>query len=96
MTYAGPHRLADTATSTDTSVTAVTAVTDADSPHGEPPATGHGSAPRIVLWVVLGLSAIGNTVVSVIGAGTGPHLFFGAASALSGLALGVRFLRARR
>jgi hypothetical protein len=90
MTYSGPHRLADAAASTDAAVIA------ADSSHGEPPATGHGNVLRIVLWVVLGFSAIGNTVVSIIGAGTGSHLLFGAASALSALALGMRFLRAHR
>ncbi|MFF7144710.1 MULTISPECIES: hypothetical protein [Streptomyces] len=68
----------------------------ADSSHGRPTPAGRTDVLRIVLWLVLGLSATGNLVWSIIGAGAGPHLLFGALSAVSGVTLGVRFLRARR
>ncbi|MFG1702656.1 hypothetical protein ACFLIM_05630 [Nonomuraea sp. M3C6] len=60
------------------------------------PAAGRTDVLRIVLWVVLAVSAIGNTVASITDAGTVPHLVFGALSAVSAIILGVRFLRARR
>lgn len=74
---------------------AATAVA-ADGAHGKPTPAARTDVLHIVLWVVLGLSAVGNLVASIAGAGTGAHLLFGALSALSGVTLGVRFLRARR
>ncbi|MFJ2020549.1 hypothetical protein [Streptomyces nodosus] len=82
--------------SADATAFSAPAAAGAVGSYGEQAPAGRTDVLRIVLWTVLGLSATGNLVASIIGAGTGPHLLFGAVSALSGVTLGVRFLRAHR
>jgi hypothetical protein len=55
--------------------------------------TGTG---RALLWLLLVVSAVGNSVTSFGGVSTGVHLGLGALSALSIVALLVSYLRARR
>jgi hypothetical protein len=88
MTYSDLHSAAVAPSSL------ATPAVGADGSPGKP-AAGPTDVLRTVLWVVLGLSVIGNVVASITGAGAGPHLLFGALSALSGITLGIRFLRAR-
>ena len=61
--------------------------------------TPDGAGPdvlRAVLWVVLVVSMVGNTVVSYTGAGVGVHLAFGLVTLACATTLLVRHLRSRR
>lgn len=90
MTYTDHRRHTIAAASPDA------ALVTADRSEGHSRGVGRMSLLGVVLWVLLGLSAIGNTVASISGAGTGAHLLFGAISALSAITLGTPFLQARR
>ncbi|MGI5196371.1 hypothetical protein ACQEVY_22440 [Streptomyces sp. CA-288835] len=66
-------------------------------PAGEPltVVTGSGIA-RVLLWVLLVISAIGNMVATYAALGTPAHLAFGTVTALTLIALVVQRLRGRR
>ncbi|MGW4106024.1 hypothetical protein, partial [Streptomyces sp. NPDC004976] len=51
---------------------------------------------RVLLWVVLVVSVLGNTVASFAGAGTGVHLAAGGVTALCATVLVVLRLRSGR
>ncbi|MFF6995780.1 hypothetical protein ACFY93_12600 [Streptomyces sp. NPDC008313] len=61
-----------------------------------PQSDGDGGVARTVLWVVLVVSVIGNTVASYTGAGTGVHLAAGVVTVLCATVLAVRRLRSGR
>ncbi|MFI1031746.1 hypothetical protein [Streptomyces sp. NPDC020951] len=64
----------------------------------EPPAPGATRADvlRVLLWALLVISAVGNTVASYAAASTQVHLALGAVTALCVAALVAQRLRGRR
>ncbi|GAA4796553.1 hypothetical protein [Streptomyces ziwulingensis] len=60
------------------------------------PGLAPGEILRALLWTLVVLSAVANTVVSATGAGTWAQLACGAVTVVCGGALVVRHLRGRR
>ncbi|MFC9464171.1 hypothetical protein [Streptomyces coelicoflavus] len=63
---------------------------------GTPQGGADGGVARTVLWVVLVVSVVGNTVASYAGAGTWVHLVAGVVTAVCATVLAVRRLRGGR
>ncbi|WP_328564937.1 hypothetical protein [Streptomyces coelicoflavus] len=63
---------------------------------GTPQGGADGGVARTVLWVVLVVSVVGNTVASYAGAGTWVHLAAGVVTAACATVLAVRRLRSGR
>lgn len=61
-----------------------------------PPAAARPGLLPGLLWLVLAVSVVGNSVGSLAGAPTAAHLAFGTVTALSGAALVALRLRSRR
>ena len=61
-----------------------------------PPGVSRADLVRFLLWLLLVLSVVANTVASSAGAGLGTHLACGAVTALTAAVLVVRRLKGRR
>ncbi|AVZ73951.1 hypothetical protein SLUN_19045 [Streptomyces lunaelactis] len=70
--------------------------THTESPHAASPGVTGADVLRTLLWLVLVISAIGNSVASYGGATTRIHLAFGTVTALCVVALLAQRLRGRR
>lgn len=61
-----------------------------------PTGVSRGDVVRTLLWAVVVISAVANTVASYRGSGTALHLAFGIVTVLAAGTLVVRSLRGRR
>ncbi|MEU6537067.1 hypothetical protein [Streptomyces sp. NPDC047000] len=68
------------------------------TPSGDGPRSGVSRADvaRFLLWLLLVLGLVANTVASYVGAGLGVHLVCGAVSAVTAAVLVVHRLKGRR
>lgn len=73
-------------------------LTGPGTPHDDdpPPGVSRADLVRFLLWLLLVLSVVANTVASSAGAGLGTHLACGAVTALTAAVLVVRRLKGRR
>ncbi|KES03119.1 hypothetical protein BU52_32215 [Streptomyces toyocaensis] len=71
-------------------------LTAAGSQEGTPDRSSSTGAVRVLLWVVLVVSVLGNTVASFAGAGLEVHLAAGGVTALCATVLVVLRLRSGR
>lgn len=71
-------------------------LTPSDSRNGAAAGINRAKVAHSLLWLILVISVIGNTVASYSNAGIGVHLALGGVTALCGTVLAVRHLRSRR
>jgi hypothetical protein len=73
-------------------------LTGAGIPHDDDPpsALGRADLVRFLLWLLLVLGVVANTVASYAGAGLGVHLACGAVTGVTAAVLVVRRLKGRR